>query len=75
LTIRHIGLVNIVADRTVCPELIQRAATPSALAEALGPLLEASPERSAMLSGYEEVRQLLGSRDAAEKVAEALLEA
>lgn len=75
LTIRHIGLVNILADRTVCPELIQQAATPSALAEALGPLLEASPERSAMLSGYEEVRQLLGSRDAAQNVAEALLEA
>ncbi len=75
LTIRHIGLVNIVAGRTVCPELIQRAATSEAMADALARLLDDTPERRAMLAGYEEVRALLGERDAAENVADILLAA
>lgn len=75
LTIRHIGLVNIVAKRTVCPELIQQDASPRAMADALAKLLTETPERSTMLSGYDEVRQLLGSRNAAENTAEILLEA
>ncbi|MBN2684971.1 MAG: lipid-A-disaccharide synthase [Pontiellaceae bacterium] len=74
LTIKHIGLVNIVAERTVCPELIQQEASPQALAEALEKLLEESPERSAMMSGYKEVRRVLGECNAAENVADALLE-
>ncbi len=73
LTIRHIGLVNIVAKRTVCPELIQQHATPEAMAAALGKLLDDSAERRAMLAGYNEVRRTLGSGDAAANVADILL--
>jgi len=75
LTIRHIGLVNIVARHTVCPELIQQDATPDRLAGALEPLLEDTAERRAMQAGYDEVRQLLGSLDAADNAARILLEA
>ena len=74
LTIRHIGLVNIVAKRTVCPELIQRDATPESMADGIARLLADTAERSEMLAGYEEVRQLLGTRNAAENAAEILLE-
>ncbi|MBN2162719.1 MAG: lipid-A-disaccharide synthase [Pontiellaceae bacterium] len=75
LTIRHIGLVNIVAKRMVCPELLQQHATPESLASALGPLLDPdSRERQAMRAGYDEVRTLLGSLDAAENAARILLE-
>lgn len=74
LTIRHIGLVNIVAKRTVCPELIQKAATPEAMTDAVAKLLSGSPERTDMLAGYEEVRQLLGGENAAENAANILLE-
>jgi len=73
LTIRHIGLVNIVAKRTVCPELIQQAATPAAMAAAVANLLADTPERLDMLAGYEEVRALLGSEDAAVNTAEIVL--
>lgn len=71
--ISYLGLVNIVAGRAVCPELIQQDASPEALAKELGKLMADTPERRAMLEGYEEVRQLLGARDAAENVAEILL--
>ena len=74
LTIRHIGLVNIVAKRSVCPELIQQDATPAAMADGIARLLGDTKERSAMRTGYEEVRQLLGARNAAENAAEILLE-
>ncbi len=70
--ISHIGLVNIVADRTVCPELIQQEASPQALACEAGKLMADTPERRAMLEGYEEVRQLLGEKKAAENVADIL---
>jgi lipid-A-disaccharide synthase len=74
LTIRHIGLVNIVAKRTVCPELIQQDATAESMADGIARLLADTAERSEMLAGYEEVRQLLGARNAAENAAEILLE-
>jgi lipid-A-disaccharide synthase len=74
LTIRHIGLVNIVAKRTVCPELIQQDATPESMADGISSLLTDTAERSDMLAGYEEVRQLLGARNATENAAEILLE-
>ena len=67
--IRNIGLVNIVAGRTVCPELLQMSATPERLAEETTKLMSDTPERAAMLAGYAEVRQLLGTKKAAENVA------
>lgn len=73
LTIQHIGLVNIVAKRTVCPELIQKSATPDAMANAIANLLADTPERQEMLAGYGEVRSLLGNEDAAVNAAEILL--
>ena len=70
----NIGMVNVVAGRRLCPELIQGAATPEALASAMNPLIEDTSERATMRVGLEEVRQLLGQGDAAEKAAGILLE-
>jgi lipid-A-disaccharide synthase len=70
----HIGMVNVVAGRSLCPELIQDAATPEALAAAMSPLIEDTPERGAMMVGLEEVRQLLGQGGAAGRAGGILLE-
>lgn len=72
--IPYIGIANIIAGRAICPELIQDKATPEALANALLPLLEDSPERKTMLAGFEEVRALLGNGGAAERAAQVILE-
>jgi lipid-A-disaccharide synthase len=70
LTIRHIGLVNVVAGREVTPEFVQGAMTPGALAAALQPLLDpGSAERSRMLEELREVRSALGTPGAARRVA------
>jgi lipid-A-disaccharide synthase len=68
----HIGMVNLVAEKEVCPECIQHAATPGVMATAVDPLLSASPERQAMLEGLKTVRsRLLPDRDG-DAVVEAL---
>ncbi len=74
LNIKHIGLVNILAQRTVCPEILQHDATPQRLAQMLLRLLEDSPERVEMLNGFNEIRQMLGIEKSAEQVASVLLE-
>ena len=73
--ISHVGLVNILANRTVCPELLQNDATPDALATATAKLMAATPERKAMVEGYTEIRQLLGTESAAKNVARILCDA
>lgn len=69
-----IGMVNVVAGRRLCPEFIQGEATARALAEAIEPLLGDTPQRAAMLSGLEDVRQALGKGGAADAAADILLE-
>jgi lipid-A-disaccharide synthase len=69
--IPNIGLVNVVAGRRVAPEFIQDALTPTAVAAALEPLLDAgSAERTTMLGGLAEVRDKLGRPGAAVRVAQ-----
>lgn len=67
--VSHIGLVNIVAGRSVVPELIQNAATPEGIAEAIGPVLEDPVRRNEMIKELEQVRQLLGEGGASQKAA------
>jgi len=74
VTVKFAGMANIIANRLICPELIQYEATPEALAGALIPLLTDSPERQAMLAGYAEVRTLLGDGNASTRAAKVVLE-
>ena len=73
--IPHIGLVNVVAGRALAPEFVQAALRPTAVADALAPLLEsASAERTAMVAGLADVRAALGTAGAASRVASMALE-
>ncbi|MBI2437729.1 MAG: lipid-A-disaccharide synthase [Lentisphaerae bacterium] len=69
-----LGMVNIVSGERLCPEFIQHAARPAAMAAALTPLLREGPERETMLSGLDRVRQALGEGDAAERAADIVLQ-
>ena len=71
LKVRHIGLVNLVADQDVAPELLQDSAHPAALAEAVLPLLDpdSGPARNQRIK-FHDVRRALGSSGAADRVAE-----
>ena len=71
----HIGMVNIVAGREVCPELIQAAATPAALARELQPLLSESDRRTAMKAELSAVSAKLGNEGAYQQAAGAIARA
>lgn len=67
----HIALANLVAERRIVPELVQEAATPEALRDALLPLLDVGgAARQEMVSALKGVRDALGRGGAAERVAE-----
>jgi lipid-A-disaccharide synthase len=66
-----VGLVNLVAGYEVAPELLQRRATPAALADGVLPLLDpANPVTLRQREGLQLVRERLGAPGAAERVAE-----
>jgi len=64
------GLVNLLAGRTVVPELLQRQASPARMAEEIERLLGDAPAREAQLAGLREVRASLGEPGAPRRVAE-----
>ena len=69
--VSHIGLVNVIAGHEVCPELLQTAATPTALARAVTPLLEETSEAaSAQREAFARIRGQLGGAGATKRVAD-----
>ena len=71
ISIKFIGLVNVVAGREVAREFVQDALQPMVVADALEPLLDAtSPAREAMVAELDRVRSMLGEPGAATRVAQ-----
>ena len=67
----HIALANLVANERIVPELVQDAATPTTLCDAILPLLDLeSVERKRMIVGLSRVRSSLGGAGAAARVAD-----
>ena len=76
IRVKWLGMVNLIAGRELCPEFIQGAARPAAMADALEPLIADTPARATQKKGIEDVaRALAGPGDvksAGRIVAEAL---
>lgn len=66
----YIGMVNLLAGKLLCPELLQNEATPQALAESIRPLLSDTPAYHTMINGLNEVAASLGQPGAAARAAE-----
>ncbi len=67
----HVGLPNILAGKTIVPEMLQDQATPDALADALLALLSDSAAREAMTAEFDRLRGDL-RRDTPRLIAEVL---
>ncbi|PMR66903.1 lipid-A-disaccharide synthase [Halomonas heilongjiangensis] len=66
-----ISLPNLIARETLVPELIQEAATPQAIAERLGAMLDDAEGRAALETRFAEMHARL-QRDASRRAAEAI---
>lgn len=66
LSVDHVTLPNLIAGRSVIPEMLLHRCTPDAVADVLAPLLRTdSDARRAQLDGYADIRRRLGSNSAA----------
>lgn len=66
----HIAMVNLIAGRRLCPELIQDDFTPAAVEKEARRLLQSSAARDEMKAGLAEVRAKLGPGGAIERAAD-----
>ena len=74
--VRFLSLVNLLAGRSIVPELLQADCTAGRIAAAAEPLLSASPERAAQLTALHALRAELapeGSPGAARRAAQEVL--
>ncbi|HKS31258.1 MAG TPA: lipid-A-disaccharide synthase [Chthoniobacterales bacterium] len=71
--IKYLGMPNVLAGRAVVPEFIQHKAQPRAVAAAVARLLTDKSERARMLSDFAGVAQKLGSGEAGENAADAII--
>lgn len=69
ITIPHIGLVNIVAGKSVVRELIQSEATPEAIAAEVDRLISDNRYRAEILDGYGIVQEKLGKSQGSTTIA------
>ena len=74
IRVPFLGMVNIVAGKQVCPELLQGDATPEKLARAIEPLLADSQTRKNMINELDRVRGILGDPGAVERAAKIVLQ-
>jgi lipid-A-disaccharide synthase len=77
VTVPHVAMANLIADRRVVPELIQDEFTAEAVVAAMRPLLANGPQREAAIAGLREVRQRLetqGDGNAIDRVASICVE-
>jgi lipid-A-disaccharide synthase len=70
--IGYIGLPNIIAEKRICPELIQHEATPERIASEALELLTDRAKASRMRADLAEVRSALGEPGATKKAAQVL---
>lgn len=72
--VKHIGMVNIVAGREICPELVQGRATGPVVADTIEPLLNPTDARHTMLADLKQFRERMGDGGAATRAATVLVE-
>lgn len=74
LKVKYISLVNLIADSEVVTELVAAdMCLPNVISELALILPETSPERHAMLRGYERMSEILGAPGASQRAAEIII--
>lgn len=74
IPIERFGLCNVVAQKTVAPELLQHQVTPQALAQAVLKIINDAQYRQEMQNAFAQLRAQLQTDNAAQKAAAAAIE-
>ena len=70
LKVKYVSLPNLIVGNAIVTELLLHNCTSDRIARALGPLLQPSPQRDWLLSGYRNMKKRLGNTDASKIAAE-----
>jgi len=74
VNVSHIGMANIIAGRTIVPELIQKDVNPERMAKELLAILTDDKRKTQIRKDLSGIREKLGSPGAAERTAQLALE-
>ncbi|MDF9797032.1 lipid-A-disaccharide synthase [Catalinimonas alkaloidigena] len=74
IKVPYIGLVNLIADEEIVPELIQSDFNTSSLQSELRKIVADTPERKAQHNAYQRIKKLLGNERASEKTARLMMQ-
>ena len=71
--IKYFSLVNLIAEKEVVKEYLQKKCTPEVLSQELRKLVEDDSYRATVFSGYEKVKNILGDDPVSIKAAELII--
>jgi lipid-A-disaccharide synthase len=74
VSVKYLGMPNLLADQEVVPEFIQHRAKPDAIVDAVQPLIENTNAREHMISQFDAIIPKLGDSGASERAARAIIE-
>ena len=74
VSVKYLGMPNVLADREVVPEFIQHRARPDAIVKAVRRLLEDADARDRMISEFDRIVGKLGEVGASDQAARAIIE-
>lgn len=73
-SVHFFSLVNLIGEREIIPELLQKEVTPERIAQQLQAMLEDAQTRASILAGLQEVKARLGAPGASERAAAVALD-
>jgi len=74
VSVKYLGMPNVLADREVVPEFIQHRARPDAIVKAVRQLTEKANARDRMISEFDRIVGKLGEDGASDQAARAIIE-
>jgi lipid-A-disaccharide synthase len=74
ISVKYLGMPNVLADREVVPEFIQHRARPDAIVKAVRRLIEDADARDRMISEFDGIVGKLGEGGASDQAARAIIE-